>query len=606
MNDISMEEDDKSSSIASSPPAATVIVEDQLSMTSRNNSTTTNNKTTSTTTNTAATTPANNTNTNISRDSSRDDVTDTTYSTTLRQQVLHHEIIKNENIIANADHDIDYPATATTTTTTTTYVSENAPEHRNSMSQTGSNVAVDKSVDLDNSDDEDIVRNRMQPSSYEEANYASPQTKQRNNFAHYEADDFPHYEADKFAHYETPLINNRVGHNDQYKPHSRMHRETSHSKPSNEPLPSNFRDEMRGQNNIHPKEGTINHSAAVSVGESQTTVPIMNRSSAFIESERERRKQRELEREKERKKIDELEMAIQEKLRLQEDRKKKLTSVEGSPVYETEQVSGLKKKNKKDKKDKKDKKKRDKKDRKEKDRSRSSSVQSRSTSNSGEKWDQSTMFGVQTERSTPYSSFKENRENRKLDSDPKESNSPSGISGSSYFPMNLQNTTSSQKRNQNIFAPQSPAVGNGTINNIMDINSTPSMDYSMDTASLLGDGSLIGGQFAGDSSVFTMGTSASDNKSLLSCVTRSTVHDMSGGRKKKGFPASQIIDDDASQSLLASTSNGGGSHEPIPSDDDLFAIGWAKALDPKSGCYYYFTLDRSKTVWENPLITQDM
>jgi hypothetical protein len=42
------------------------------------------------------------------------------------------------------------------------------------------------------------------------------------------------------------------------------------------------------------------------------------------------------------------------------------------------------------------------------------------------------------------------------------------------------------------------------------------------------------------------------------------------------------------------------SDEP-PSDEDLFRVGWAKTLDPKSGSYYYFTLDRSKIVWENPL-----
>ena len=41
--------------------------------------------------------------------------------------------------------------------------------------------------------------------------------------------------------------------------------------------------------------------------------------------------------------------------------------------------------------------------------------------------------------------------------------------------------------------------------------------------------------------------------------------------------------------------------DPVHSDEELFEIGWAKALDPKTGYYYYFTLDRSKTVWENPL-----
>jgi hypothetical protein len=39
----------------------------------------------------------------------------------------------------------------------------------------------------------------------------------------------------------------------------------------------------------------------------------------------------------------------------------------------------------------------------------------------------------------------------------------------------------------------------------------------------------------------------------------------------------------------------------VPSDEELFAVGWAKALDPGSGNFYYFTLDRSMTVWDNPL-----
>ena len=39
----------------------------------------------------------------------------------------------------------------------------------------------------------------------------------------------------------------------------------------------------------------------------------------------------------------------------------------------------------------------------------------------------------------------------------------------------------------------------------------------------------------------------------------------------------------------------------MPSDEDLRRIGWGKAYDTISGCYYYFTLDRAKTVWENPL-----
>ena len=49
----------------------------------------------------------------------------------------------------------------------------------------------------------------------------------------------------------------------------------------------------------------------------------------------------------------------------------------------------------------------------------------------------------------------------------------------------------------------------------------------MNTAFLLGDEFLIGGQFAGDGSVITIGTHASENRSLLSCVSQSTVHEAS-------------------------------------------------------------------------------
>jgi hypothetical protein len=41
--------------------------------------------------------------------------------------------------------------------------------------------------------------------------------------------------------------------------------------------------------------------------------------------------------------------------------------------------------------------------------------------------------------------------------------------------------------------------------------------------------------------------------------------------------------------------------ESVPSDESLFNVGWAKAFDPSSESHYYFTLDRSKIVWDNPL-----
>lgn len=62
-----------------------------------------------------------------------------------------------------------------------------------------------------------------------------------------------------------------------------------------------------------------------------------------------------------------------------------------------------------------------------------------------------------------------------------------------------------------------------------------------------------------------------------------------------GMSSSRNPDDEYSQTSEAAAAAG------VPSDEELFAIGWAKAFDPKSGSYYYFTLDRSKIVWDNPL-----
>lgn len=171
---------------------------------------------------------------------------------------------------------------------------------------------------------------------------------------------------------------------------------------------------------------------------------------------------------------------------------------------------------------------------------------------------------------------------------------------SSYFPLNL--------KSQAVSAPgqssSKKVYGDSPTRNVRspDLASQISMDYSMDTASLMGDGSLLGGKFASDGgSVITLNTNASENRSLLSCVTRSTIHEghecHNGGGNKTSAPISEEDVDDISLSLLASSSSG----LDIPTDEELFAIGWAKAMDPTSKTYYYFTLDRTKTVWDNPL-----
>jgi hypothetical protein len=94
-----------------------------------------------------------------------------------------------------------------------------------------------------------------------------------------------------------------------------------------------------------------------------------------------------------------------------------------------------------------------------------------------------------------------------------------------------------------------------------------STDYSLDDTTAA-DGSLIGTQYAGDASVFT---STSENRHII----------------KAGY--------DGPFQIPTSTP------ERVPTDEELYTVGWAKAFDHSSGAYYYFTLDRSTIVWDNPL-----
>jgi len=124
--------------------------------------------------------------------------------------------------------------------------------------------------------------------------------------------------------------------------------------------------------------------------------------------------------------------------------------------------------------------------------------------------------------------------------------------------------------------------------------SCESMAYSLDSASqfrppVASNSTNDGG------SVFTVGT---ENQSLLSYVTRSTmVHSRYQEDEENHANIDDEEGDDISLSLLESKSS------IVPNDEELKAVGWAKALDPHSGSYYYFTLDRTTTVWENPLAT---
>lgn len=123
------------------------------------------------------------------------------------------------------------------------------------------------------------------------------------------------------------------------------------------------------------------------------------------------------------------------------------------------------------------------------------------------------------------------------------------------------------------------------------------MAYSMDSMSQFRPPVLAGNGTNDGGSVYTL-----DNQSLLSYVTRSTMQQSGAQEEEEEERNSANVDDrdgedDISLSLLESNST------IVPSDEDLRAVGWAKALDPNSGVHYYFTLDRTKTVWENPLAT---
>jgi hypothetical protein len=132
---------------------------------------------------------------------------------------------------------------------------------------------------------------------------------------------------------------------------------------------------------------------------------------------------------------------------------------------------------------------------------------------------------------------------------PNTSSTPNSIKGNATnSPMGTRRQFGSSKNGP----PLSPAI-----------LSQESTDYSLDD-NTAADGSLIGTLYAGDASVFT---ATSENRTVTT----------------------------ASFALSTSTP------DRVPTDEELFALGWAKAFDHNSGAYYYFTLDRKTIVWDNPL-----
>jgi len=123
-----------------------------------------------------------------------------------------------------------------------------------------------------------------------------------------------------------------------------------------------------------------------------------------------------------------------------------------------------------------------------------------------------------------------------------------------------------------------------------------SLDYSTDGSSAfltLDGSSLLGGQF---DNVEQQG-SKTPKKQQLSAGMQQHQQQQHRPRDPDADVVNNDDDDDENDSLSLQESTS----SIVPTDEELFAVGWAKALDPRSGNYYYFSLDRSKTIWENPL-----
>jgi hypothetical protein len=127
-----------------------------------------------------------------------------------------------------------------------------------------------------------------------------------------------------------------------------------------------------------------------------------------------------------------------------------------------------------------------------------------------------------------------------------------------------------------------------------------SLEYSVDST-LLGESSVggstlnstVGGSTVGSS---LMGQHYAADGSIISSMTRETL-----ATAKEG-----IMRDVVHEASGSGEESQDSEEEIVPSDEALFAVGWAKALDQNSGSYYYFTLDRSKIVWDNPLSPPDV
>ena len=121
--------------------------------------------------------------------------------------------------------------------------------------------------------------------------------------------------------------------------------------------------------------------------------------------------------------------------------------------------------------------------------------------------------------------------------------------------------------------PARTMTGNNIVNKVVGVEPSSSLEYSTD----------------GSSAFFL------DNSTTTTAQQPSKVNLL------EPLQSSHSADDDDESALLSIQESSSSIVSDIPTDEELFSVGWAKALDEGSGNYYYFTLDRTRTVWENPL-----
>jgi len=378
-------------------------------------------------------------------------------------------------------------------------------------------------------------------------------------------------------------------------------------------------------------------SELLSVGESHTTVPIMNSSPGkFIERERQRRKEREKEREKERRKMEKLERALEEQEKVKSSTKdtrtnerKKIRSGsskggEGTGDNDMENKMALIAKATADA-------------AAETERARAAVEEMQRRQQEEQENTERQQQGANATSPARHPETSKSSRRRQGQASPS--------SGSSSHPLPASPNLRNQPRSSH-FSPRSSSKAED-IPEIDSNNSMDTMEYSLESG-MLGmprGGGVVGRVdstgMGGDKSVVS--TATNEDGSLLSYVTRSTMLGVSSPSMRKGgggaggrlqsssgsstlSPRSSstgqqrrqekidegdevspkaggdddIDDDDISLSLLESESSL--DDAPVPSDEELFAFGWAKALDPNSGSYYFYTLDRAETVWDNPLV----